>query len=387
MATVPENQFVFDLSSSYGAILVGAYLSCAFWGINVMQAYMYYWNYEQDSWFLKSVVAFLLVADTAGKILITKAPWFTLVQNWGRVSALATVPQEALHVGWVGYIIIGIVQFYYIRRIVKCKLRSPCSITRRADVYPLVAMTTSYARSWWLWLCYLFFGAVYLSQFPLMIVYLTFTINKPFVNGNLSQRNVRLTTTLVVVGLVIDAGIAAGMLILLREAQTVDRRFLRSSRTANTIRRLTIIVVNTGLLTVIINFVSLLLRANDLNSSFWAAMPQFPAPSAYISAFLANLNARHFVRGEGGVMTVTNVEDMPQRGGGRSSLANRPNPRVMLSHVGSGTASSRSADVTEGERHIVVTIDKYSQTLDDNNFSVKLDKSMDVGADGTAEVA
>ncbi|KAI0027783.1 hypothetical protein K488DRAFT_90467 [Vararia minispora EC-137] len=334
MATVPltENSFVFDLSSAYGAVILGAYLSCAFWGINVMQAYMYYWNYEQDPWPLKAIVAFLLykpalsscelsfnsphsVADTAHKIMVTKTPWFALIQNWGRVSAITTIPQESFHSIWIGYIIIAVVQLYYIQRIVR------------------FASTTRYTRKcqWWLWLCYAFFGGVFLLQFPMMIGYLCFTINKG-VSDVLAGHSLRLSTTFVVASLVIDSAIAAGMIILLRAASTGGELVPQSSGTSAMIRRLTVLVVNTGLLTVAINAIGLIVDIVNFERNMWAAVPQFPASSAYISAFLANLNARHYVLDAGGAITITNVEDVLQRGVSRISQANPNSVTHMDKH-------------------------------------------------------
>ncbi|KAI0027903.1 hypothetical protein K488DRAFT_90331 [Vararia minispora EC-137] len=357
MAISPtENPFVFDLSSTYGAVLLGAYLSCAFWGINVMQAYMYYWRYEQDPWPLKAVVAFLLyelapssrgtssfssysVADTAHQILVTKAPWRTLVQNWGRVSTLAAIPQEPFHSIWVGCVITAIVQLYYMQRIVR------------------FASTTRHARKWWLWLCYFFFGGVFLLQFPTMIGksrpfpvihrthsadvsppgYLYFTINHG-VSDILAGHSVRLSTTFVVASLVTDSAIAAGMLILLKDASGYYGRDFKSSSTGAMVHKLSILVVNTGLLTVAINAIGLIVDFTNFGRNMWAAFPAFPASSAYVSAFLANLNARRYVRGEGGAVTITNVEDVSQCAVSRTR-AYGLDAHVVSVKAGSGTAS------------------------------------------------
>ncbi|KAI0026962.1 hypothetical protein K488DRAFT_91583 [Vararia minispora EC-137] len=303
MATIPqvENPFVFDFSSSYGAVLLGAYISCAFWGINVMQA---------------------CVSPAASS-------WFTLVQNWGRVSASTIVPQEPFHAVWVGYIMVAIVQLYYMRRIVK------------------FASNTRHARRWWLWLCYFFFGGVFLLQFPMMTVYLSFTINRG-VSNVLAGHSLSFSTTFVVAGLVIDSAIAVGMLILLRDASAVDRRAFSSS-SAETIRRISVLVVNTGLLTVVINAIGLIIDVTNFELNMWAAVSQFPASSAYVSAFLANLNARRYVRGEGGTVAITNIEEVPQQSTSKISLT---------------------------DSHFVLNIEKHSSTIDNCRVSAMTDLPM-----------
>ncbi|KAJ3765338.1 hypothetical protein FB446DRAFT_709549, partial [Lentinula raphanica] len=79
-------------------------------------------------------------------ILITKVPWFTLIQNWGRISAILASPQEALHEAWVGSIIIVIVQLYYLRRLAK------------------FASTTRHVHTWYLWLIFIVLVALSVLQ-------------------------------------------------------------------------------------------------------------------------------------------------------------------------------------------------------------------------------
>ncbi|KAJ3859942.1 hypothetical protein EV359DRAFT_85841 [Lentinula novae-zelandiae] len=244
--TTVQNPIALNLSASYGALIIAAYISCALWGINVMQTYIYYWNYPDDPWPTKSLIAFLLTVDTAHKILVTKVPWFTLVQNWGRVSAILASPQEALHEAWVGSIIIVIVQLYYLRRLAK------------------FASTTRHAHAWYLWLIFVMLVALSVLQVPVTVGKSSPSISKSpniFIPINLDLKRVGLVASVVV-----DFVIAVAMIMLLKDTDSIDgaaqsKPFKRISRI---MRRLTVTIVNTGLVTAVVTIISLILVSVSL---------------------------------------------------------------------------------------------------------------------------
>jgi len=326
-----QNVVVLDLSASYGALIIAAYISCALWGINAMQTYIYYWNYPDDSWPVKTLVAFLLIIDTVHKILVTKAPWFTLVQNWGRVSAILASPEEALHEAWVGSIIVVVVQLYFLRRIAK------------------FAVTTRHARSWWLWLIFIVLVGLAISQVPLTVAYCVFSINR--VNIFISI-NLRIKRAGLIAAAVVDFIIAGAMIMLLKDTDSADGRLYMSKRTSKTIRRLTVITINTGLITAVVAIISLILDETASGTVFWTAIAQYPQCSIYLSAFLANLNARRYIRGAGDGVTISNIEDIrfasapAARGDAEASLSTRGTEQhIVLGQLGSGANSSG----TEGQ--------------------------------------
>ncbi|KAK7062054.1 NAD-P-binding protein [Favolaschia claudopus] len=335
-----QNIVVLDLTTSYGALIIAAYISCALWGINVMQSYLYYWNYPDDSWAVKTLVAFLLLVDTAHKILVTKVPWFTLVQNWGRVSAILASPQEALHEAWVGSIIIVIVQLYFLRRIAKYK----------------VAATTRHARSWWLWLIFIILVGLAILQVPLTVAYCVFSINKANI---FIPINLRIKRAGLVAAAVVDFVNAGAMMMLLKDSDSaLDGRY-RSKTTSRTIRRLTVITVNTGFITAVVAIISLVLDETASGTDFWTAIAQYPQCSIYFSAFLANLNARHYIRGvDGNGMTISNIEDLrfatsttatAARGDTEAGIPTNATDQqhIVLGHLASSGLNSSDRETTQ----------------------------------------
>ncbi|KAF8831442.1 hypothetical protein HHX47_DHR1000672 [Lentinula edodes] len=300
--TTVQNPIALNLSASYGALIIAAYISCALWGINVMQTYIYYWKSVvvfvmmsasfpvlTDSHQLSGrslahkvtvknrdgihqtfthddpQIAFLLTVDTAHKILVIKVRAYFHVYNWGRVSAILASPQEALHEAWVGSIIIVIVQLYYLRRLAK------------------FASTTRHAHAWYLWLVFVILVALSVLQVPVTVAYCVFSINKPniFIPINLDLKRVGLVASVVV-----DFVIAVAMLMLLKDTDSVD-----GAAQFKPFRRCTKDETASG-------------------TDFWTAIAQYPQCSIYFSTFLANLNARHFIRGSGDDTTVSNMEDI-----------------------------------------------------------------------------
>ncbi|KAJ4480608.1 hypothetical protein C8J55DRAFT_560550 [Lentinula edodes] len=310
-------------------------------------------------------IAFLLTVDTAHKILVTKVPWFTLVQNWGRVSAILASPQEALHEAWVGSIIIVIVQLYYLRRLAK------------------FASTTRHAHAWYLWLVFvtlvslsftlspladwvpmlphiaLIQVALSVLQVPVTVAYCVFSINKSniFIPINLDLKRVGLVASVVV-----DFVIAVAMIMLLKDTDSVDgaAQFKPFRRISRIMRRLTVTIVNTGLVTAVVTIISLILASDETASGtdFWTAIAQYPQCSIYFSTFLANLNARHFIRGSGDDMTVSNMEDIrfantvKTQSDAEAGLTNR---HIMLSQMGSEESSSSGLDTSSASN-----LEKYT---------------------------
>ncbi|KAI0028222.1 hypothetical protein K488DRAFT_89961 [Vararia minispora EC-137] len=323
-----QNPVTLDLSTSYGALIIAAYLG-----------YIYYWNYPDDSWVLKTLVAFLLIVDTAHKILITKVPWFTLIQNWGRVSAVLASPQPNLgpgklcmKLGLGRLIIIIVVQVYYLRRLAK------------------FASTTRYARNWWLWGIFMILFLLSISQIPT-------TVGKTDI---FIPINLRLKRSGLIAATIVDLAIAVGMIILLKHTDSVDGRIFRSKRISRTIRRLSIIIVNTGAITAAVAIISLILDETASGTDFWTAIAQYPQCSIYLSAFLANLNARRYIRGDGdGTMTVTTMDDLhfatvKTRRDAEASMPDRADPPIVLAQMGTGTHSGGThSGGTDGEYTVV----------------------------------
>jgi len=147
----------------------------------------------------------------------------------------------------------------------------------------------------------------------------------------------------------LDIALASGMLILLYDCDQDFRKqahcnfplflspfLIHLRRASNRVHRLTVVIVNTGLLTAILAVVSLILvgtSSSELPSGpawyltlfkdiesikskqLWNVTFLYLTCPAYIAGLLANLNSRHYIRGEGGLIIISNIEDVLLEGG------------------------------------------------------------------------
>ncbi|KAJ7216444.1 hypothetical protein GGX14DRAFT_604755 [Mycena pura] len=92
-----------NMHDTYGSLLVGTFFAIFFQGILFVQAYVYYENFPNDSWYLKSLVAIVWSLDLADLVVICQSVYHYLVSNWGNPAALAvsTEPFD-LHLVLVG---------------------------------------------------------------------------------------------------------------------------------------------------------------------------------------------------------------------------------------------------------------------------------------------
>jgi len=85
-----------DLESTYGAFLIGVFVSIFFQGILSVQAYLYYETFPEDSRKLKALVASVWTLDFAHLVLICQAVYYYLIRSWGNDAALldTTIPLD-----------------------------------------------------------------------------------------------------------------------------------------------------------------------------------------------------------------------------------------------------------------------------------------------------
>jgi len=77
-----------SLDSTYGAAFIGLIASAVLYGVTLLQTFLYYKNYPNDSWLTKTIVFTLWVLDTTHLCLCTTALYSYLVTNYNNPSAL-----------------------------------------------------------------------------------------------------------------------------------------------------------------------------------------------------------------------------------------------------------------------------------------------------------
>jgi len=297
------------LDNSMGAMLIGVIISAVLHGVCLLQAFLYFMKYKQDTLFLKSLVAMTVFFDTIHLVFISHTVYYYLVSNFHdpqRLERLTwSVLMEALFTGING----AIVQTFYVYR-VWCLNKKGYFLT--SLLLFLILATVGSGTAW-----VILSMELQTYQQLLHISPLTITINA-------------LSTTA-------DVIIATSLCILLNKART---GYKRSDTVINT---LIVFVVNTGVLTTccaVASLISLCLSPNSLiYASFYFCIGRF-----YVNSFLATLNARNSLKG--------NVDDTSY---------------MMMSLPSSGGNSSRTATESSKQKAIAIRIDTTTEGMNENS--------------------
>ncbi|KAK0218313.1 hypothetical protein EDD85DRAFT_358294 [Armillaria nabsnona] len=79
----------FSMSTTFGAVLIGATLASALFGVTTMLFFVYYRRYSQDRWFYRFSLAILWVLDALHFVLALHILHFYLVDSFGDALALS----------------------------------------------------------------------------------------------------------------------------------------------------------------------------------------------------------------------------------------------------------------------------------------------------------
>ncbi|PFH52953.1 hypothetical protein AMATHDRAFT_55837 [Amanita thiersii Skay4041] len=102
-----------DLGDTFGAMLIGALITMAVYGITTLQMYFYYMHYPKDSLGLKFLVALIWILDTLHVILMCHAMHFYLITGFGNPKALVNGTWSLYTSIAINILMAFISQFYF----------------------------------------------------------------------------------------------------------------------------------------------------------------------------------------------------------------------------------------------------------------------------------
>lgn len=263
----PENIgfYGMDLSTTYGPLLSGCFLSCAVWGISSLQAFLYFVTYDKDDKSLKLFVAFLWLLDTVNEILVLKAVWPVLVTEYGLFSGVLQVQPEFIHHIWVESILEFCVQMFFIKRIYE--------FSHKRVLFPVCMIILS------------------LFQLAVQIPYDVFALSSGSITQAVMQpKTISLVMSMRAVTAAEDI-MLAGALIYMVLRNGIPQ--FKSSKQMTV--RLLVITINTGLWTAVFSVIEFALLATYPHGLQFCVM-ELPLCSLYFGALLANLNSRNYIR-------------------------------------------------------------------------------------------
>ncbi|KAF9224910.1 hypothetical protein BS17DRAFT_779258 [Gyrodon lividus] len=258
-----------NLGLSMGPGLAGAWISLVFYGVSLLQSFIYYLKYPKDTLYVKLLVAVILALDTAHKFLLCAGIWNTLVQNYGGFLNLLVVHPPILLASSVTSLVSVVVQSYFVYRVWHLSKGSfkwifPAVLVPFIAAQPVITWYYT-AKAW--------NASVFdLTSNPVLM---------------------KLANASNGIAAAVDIAISIAMCALLWTGRTGF-----SEKTDRILLRLILVSINTGLWTAVLALLSIILLVSLPATEIVYAGVYYPLCTLYCNTFLANLNVRSYIRGE-----------------------------------------------------------------------------------------
>ncbi|KAJ7915399.1 hypothetical protein B0H13DRAFT_2270386 [Mycena leptocephala] len=301
-----------NIESTYGALLIGVFISIFFQGVLSVQAYIYYENFREDSLKMKALVAIVWTLDFVQLVLICQTMYYYLVRNWGNQAVLLETTTELdLHLVFLTGASI-ICQGFFLRRVWKFSknkiltgiLAAACLATGIIDV--VMAVQTIHNKSIATILSHTFSGEV--------------------------------------IG-VFAVGAAVDLLIAVILVWYLQRELTMFDRINSLVARLIQYTIATGLITSLLALGCLIAYVASPNSLIFLGM-HFSLGRMYTNALLATLNSRKVLRAH---LSPSNIEWSGVSAATRSAPEFAPQSEIATQDFAMKAIGEVSRSSNEGE--------------------------------------
>ncbi|KIJ57878.1 hypothetical protein HYDPIDRAFT_120233 [Hydnomerulius pinastri MD-312] len=283
-----------NLGKSWGATLAAVYISLVFYGISILQTFIYYTKYPNDNTYLKLLVLFVFLLDTVHAFLTCIGVWDYLVLHFGDLAYAGLTHPPLLLSVIVTSLVSSSVQSFFVYRIwFLSKDRFKWSFP--VVLMPFVTAQPGYTAN-------------------AMVNTSVQAISGPFLT--------KLTNALNGTATAVDISISIALCTLLAMGRTGF-----NENTDRMLLRLIVISVNTGLCTVVVAFLAIILLVVSPNDLIFTGV-YCPLCTVYCNTLLASLNVRSYARG-GDSYEVYHLESVSPHGRyGSNRLLSAPGNRL-----------------------------------------------------------
>ncbi|PCH34532.1 hypothetical protein WOLCODRAFT_139416 [Wolfiporia cocos MD-104 SS10] len=252
-----------EIENLAGALLIEMFMAVLLYGITTTQAYMYWWNYPNDSKLTRRTVVTIWFLETVHTAFCLDMIYSYVIVDFGNIARIEKIVWSVGATVLTAVIIAAIVQSFFIHRIWILSQHSlVMTIIPAVCLFLRVALGCATATLTWT-----------IGYWPAFRT----SIGPMFT----------LTTGLSLAALV-DFIIAAAMIYYLRRSQTSSRR------TAHLIRSIEAYVINTGSLTMLVSVAIVLTFTLEKGSLLFTGLVEIQS-KLYANSFLASLNARQYL--------------------------------------------------------------------------------------------
>ncbi|THU97153.1 hypothetical protein K435DRAFT_778185 [Dendrothele bispora CBS 962.96] len=268
MSSLPDRPTPISQSAfakSYGGTLICGFFAILFYGVSLLQTYMYYLKYTRDTIWMKLLVLFITILGTVQIGLICTTIYTYLVISYTNPSILAG-GLWSVYIGVIlGYIVCVIIQTFFAKMIYH--------LTSGVKRYLLVTG----------------FAVFIISEFAFGICWVVMEF-KSATLAQLVPWVSKLLVPLRILRMVSDGTTTLSLCLILFDAN------VQFKPSVKLIRTIIIYAINRFILTTIVGCVQTILMLVDPHS-ISALSIEFIAVHLYINSFLAALNARNRIRG------------------------------------------------------------------------------------------
>ncbi|KAF8963314.1 hypothetical protein BDZ97DRAFT_1919975 [Flammula alnicola] len=268
MSTIPALPHI-DISSTFGAALIGALISTMLYGLTTLQTYLFYVYYPKDSRKTKTLVALIWILDTLHAAFMSFTIYHYLVANYFNPAALA--------IGhWSLFLTVAL------NTVIACTVQ--CFFTIR------IAQLCHPKLRWWVTSI---IGAMVLAHFAFGAETVIFMQVQLLLCWSLSLKykpsQLFAATPFAVFAVLSDVMIAGALCYLLSGSRTGFRQ------TDTLVSTLIIYAINRCLLTSVVAVVEVIVFAT-MPHALWYVAIDFFIGKLYANSLLATLNSRVALR-------------------------------------------------------------------------------------------
>jgi len=248
-----------SLQSTFGSAFVGLVASAVLYGVTILQTYLYYRNYPEDSKIMKWMVAVLWALDTVHLVLCTISVYSVLVLNFDKPAVLSTTT-------W--------------------------SMNVQTDFNGLIGIIVEcfYARRVWI-----VSRNIYLTVIILILSVIHFALGIVFTIGSFETTRAEFSNLIWITSVGLGSAAAADMLIGVSLCYYLSKNRTGFSRTDNLISTLMKYSLTTGFLTGIMACLVVITFATMPNNFVYVAF-FWISGKCYVNCVLAALNSRESLR-------------------------------------------------------------------------------------------
>ncbi|KAF8128176.1 hypothetical protein EV363DRAFT_1221732 [Boletus edulis] len=284
------------LDNTFGAFLIGVVVSATLYGVTIIQTWYYYNRYPSDPWYIKLLVAGVLLSDTCHQALITHTVYTYLVTDFETPTALANIVWSLI----VGYLLLRRLSLTHFLLQVEVFFNGFTALFVQSFLAMRVYRLSSKSRLATGSVMVLVIGefilvAVYAIQAYVSPLFLLACCSHAF---SLQFHTFVQLSSLKALSMSVNAVAAAGdVLIAIFLCTLLQKSRTGFRRSDNMINKLIVFSINTGLLTSICAVASLISITAWPNTFIYIAF-YFCLGRLYCNSLLATLNARKGLRGE-----------------------------------------------------------------------------------------